>query len=258
MKLSSFIKSARQRENPWTPVAVILAIGLAVGGFFIGDGIYQSLARRTVTVKGLAERDAVADMAIWNINISKVGGDLADLQKQVDSDIAKIKTFLKNAGFSDTEIQNTRVQVRDNFAGYSPVELKENIQSGKNQGRYVIETGVMVRSSNVNLVDSLSRQMGELVRQGITIKEDYQGPIYIFNGLNDIKIPMIQQATINATEAGRQFAKDAGARLGRIQTANQGVFSIESRDPTGPWSNDEKQSIYKKIRVVSTVTFYLR
>ena len=238
--------------------AIVLALGLAAGGFFIGNGVYDAFARRTVTVKGLVERDAAADMATWNINFSKVGGDLAMLQTAVDEDIIKIKEFLKNAGFSDEEIQNTRVQVRDNFAGYSPMELKENIQSDRNQSRYVIETGVMVRSENVELVDRASRRMGELVRQGITIKEDYAGPIYVFNGLNDIKISMIEQATRNAADAGRQFAKDAGAKLGKIQSANQGVFSIESRDPTSSWGNDEKQSIHKKIRVVSTVTFYLR
>lgn len=256
MKTPEFIKNIK---NPGLAVAAgIIASGLAVGGYFIGGGIYDALAKRTVTVKGLAERDAVADMAIWNISISKVGGDLAAMQNAIDSDIAKIKAFLKTAGFADDEIQNTRVQVRDNFAGYSPVEMKEQNASGRNAGRYVIETGVMVRSENVALVDALSRRMGDLVRQGITIKEDYAGPVYVFNGLNDIKIPMIEQATKNAREAGHQFAKDAGARLGKIQSANQGVFSIESRDPTGTWSSDEKQSINKKIRVVSTVTFYLK
>jgi hypothetical protein len=107
-------------------------------------------------------------------------------------------------------------------------------------------------------VDAASRRMGDLVRQGVAITEDYAGPTYIFNGLNDIKISMIEQATKNATDAGRQFAKDANAKLGKIMSANQGIFSIEARDPLDRWSNDEKQSINKKVRVVSTVTFYLR
>lgn len=231
--------------------AIIVALGLSVGGYFIGNGVYQSFARRTVSVKGLAEQDVVADLAIWNINISKVGSDLAALQTGVDSDIEKIKTFLTGAGFSPDEIQNRRIQIRDKSAGYGGEQTAAD-------SRFVIETGVSVRSSNVMLVDKVSRQLGELVRQGITISEDYAGPIYIFNGLNDIKIPMIAQATRNAKDAGEQFAKDAGTTLGNIQTANQGVFSIESRDPTDQWSSDEKQSIYKKVRVVSTISFYLR
>ena len=247
-------RARAERENPWVAAAVLLAIGIAIGGYFIGDGFYKSAGRQTVTVKGLAEMDVLADTAVWNINISRVGGDLAAVQKSVDSDIAKIKDFLMSAGFSDDEIQNRRIQVRDKFAGYSDAELR----SKQNEGRYVIETGVMVRSENVNLVDSVSRRLGELVAQGITITEDYSGPMYIFNGLNDIKIQMIEEATRNARDAGGQFAKDAGATLGRIKTANQGVFSVESRDPTDRWSNDEKQSIQKRVRVVSTITFFLK
>lgn len=232
----------------------VLALGVALGGFFVGDGIYRAMSGRTVTVKGLAERDVVADTAVWNIKINAVGGDLAELQRRIDSNIIEIRAFLVEAGFVPDDIQNLRVQVRDKYAGYSDAELKNQ----NNDGRYVIETGVMIRSHNVALVDAVSRRMGELVRRGITITEDYAGPIYIFNGLNDIKISMIEQATKNATAAGEQFAKDADARLGKIKNANQGVFSIESRDPTDSWSSNERQAINKKVRVVATITFYLK
>lgn len=248
MKIGNKLKSV---SGLWLSV---LAIGVALGGFFIGDGIYRAMSGRTVTVKGLAERDVVADIAVWNIKINGVGGDLTVLQQEIDNDISEIHAFLTDAGFSSSDIQNLRVQVRDKYAGYSDAELKNQ----QNDGRYVIETGVMVRSHNVELVDSVSRQMGELVRRGITVTEDYSGPIYIFNGLNDIKISMIEQATKNATAAGQQFAKDADAKLGKIKSANQGVFSIESRDPTDSWSSNERQAINKKVRVVATITFYLK
>lgn len=248
MKLTNKLKSI---PGVWLAV---LAIGVALGGFFIGDGIYRAMSGRTVTVKGLAERDVVADTAVWNIKINGVGGDLAVLQSQIDNDIAEIHSFLIEAGFDASDIQNLRVHVRDKYAGYSDAELK----SQNNDGRYVIDTGVMVRSHNVELVDAVSRRMGELVRRGITVTEDYSGPIYIFNGLNDIKISMIEQATKNATSAGEQFAKDADAKLGKIKSANQGVFSIEARDPTDSWSSNERQAINKKVRVVATITFYLK
>lgn len=248
MKIGNKLKST---PGIWVSV---LAIGIALGGYFIGNGVYRAMSGRTVTVKGLAERDVVADTAVWNIKINGVGGDLGILQQEIDTDIAQIHAFLIDAGFSPNDIQNMRVQVRDKYAGYSDAELRAQ----NNDGRYVIDTGVMVRSHNVNLVDSVSRRMGELVRRGITVTEDYAGPIYIFNGLNDIKISMIEQATKNATAAGEQFAKDADAKLGKIKSANQGVFSIESRDPTDTWSSNERQAINKKVRVVATITFYLK
>ena len=67
-----------------------------------------------------------------------------------------------------------------------------------------------------------------------------------------------QGPLLEATAAGEQFAKDADARLGKIKSANQGVFSIESRDPTDSWSSNERQAINKKVRVVATITFYLK
>ena len=63
---------------------------------------------------------------------------------------------------------------------------------------------------------------------------------------------------VGDTKGNVIFAKDADTTLGKIYTANQGVFSIESRDPIDNWSNNEKQSIDKKVRVVSTITFYLK
>lgn len=232
----------------------ILALGVALAGFFVGNGVYKSVATRTVTVKGAAEMDVVADTAIWSIKFNRVGYDLAKVQVDIDNDIEKTRKFLTDNGFQETELQNLRVQVRDKYAGYTEAEKKVQ----ENTDRFVIETGVMVRTNNVNLVDSASRKMGELVRQGVTVIEDYAGPIYSFNGLNTIKIKMIEEATKNATSAGEQFAKDADATLGKIKSANQGVFSITARDPIDAWSDNEKQSINKKVRVVSTITFYLK
>jgi len=248
------MKISEKFKNLPTIWVVILAFGVALGGFFIGNGVYKSLARRTVTVKGLAEMDVVADTAIWNIKFSRVGGDLIKVQASIDGDIQKTRDFLINNGFEENELQNMRITVRDKFAGYSEAQRKDQ----DSNDRYVIETGVMVRSNSVNLVDSVSRKMGDLVRQGVTVTEDYAGPIYTFNGLNDIKIKMIESATKNATAAGEQFAKDANAKLGKIQSANQGLFTVTARDQTDAWSDNEKQSINKRVRVVSTITFYLR
>ena len=248
------MKISEKLKNMPTLWVIILAFGVALGGFFIGNGIYKSMARRTVTVKGLAEMDVVADTAIWNIKFNRVGGDLATVQNAIDEDIKKTRSFLMENGFKDGEIQNLRVQVLDKFACYSEAERRDQ----QSNDRYVIETGVMVRSNSVNLIDSVSRKMGDLVRQGVTVTEDYAGPIYVFNGLNDIKIKMIEMATKNATAAGEQFAKDANARLGKIQSANQGVFSITARDQVDAWSDNEKQAINKRVRVVTTITFYLR
>jgi hypothetical protein len=71
-----------------------------------------------------------------------------------------------------------------------------------------------------------------------------------YEGLNAIKPQMIEEATKNAREAAEKFAKDSDSRIGKIKTANQGTFTIENRDSNTPY--------IKKIRVVTSVTYYLK
>jgi hypothetical protein len=60
---------------------------------------------------------------------------------------------------------------------------------------------------------------------------------------------MIEEATNSAREAAEKFAKDSDSRLGKIKTANQGTFTITDRDSNTPH--------IKKVRVVTSVTYYL-
>jgi hypothetical protein len=46
-----------------------------------------------------------------------------------------------------------------------------------------------------------------------------------------------------------RFAKDSDSKLGKIRHARQGQFSINNRDSNTPY--------IKKVRVVSTVEYYL-
>ena len=60
---------------------------------------------------------------------------------------------------------------------------------------------------------------------------------------------MIEEATRNAREVAEKFASDSKSSLGKIKDASQGQFTIENRDKNNPH--------IKKVRVVSTVTYYL-
>lgn len=111
----------------------------------------------------------------------------------------------------------------------------------------------MVRSTDVDRVQTTSRALNELVRQGVVL-QDYAGPSYIFSKLNDVRPAMIAEATASARTGAEQFAKDSGAPLGPIRQANQGSFQILARDEIG----DESQSPDKKVRVVTTISYRLR
>ena len=242
---------------------VVLATAIASVAFvlaftILGLSLEKSFFVRTLTVKGLSERTVKADFAIWNIDIVKVGGDIINVQKALDKDIQIIKKFLIMSGFKDEEIENSNISVRDKFAGYDYAQLKEaNAVKERKNERYVIKSGVVVKSSNVDLIEKVYRSTGNLVKKGITLSDSYSGPSYLFKGFNKIKNDMLQDATKNALITAKQFAKDAGDSIKCIKNANQGVFSISPQNAFDDWEN-ERNYIMKEIRVVTTITYILK
>ena len=229
----------------------ILAIGIAMGGFFPGYYYYQSqIGNRTVTVKGLAEMNVKADLAIWKIKFKTTGNDLPLLQQKMTSDLSLIQDYLTKQGFQPTEVIIGRMNTNDLMTNpYRDAKAADS--------RYILDQSVTVRSQNVDLTESALREIGSLVAQGVIFdNQEYNAPIsYLFTGLNQIKPQMLEQATQNARQAAEEFAKSSGSSVGKIKNANQGVFSILPREQAQGIS--EAEQIEKTVRVVSTIVYYL-
>ena len=229
--------------------ALLIALGLVGAGWLVGEGIIEGRrADSHVQVKGLAERDVKADLALWPIKFQVTGNDLAQIQARIETDLQTVQQFLRDSGFTEEEIQRQSLQIQDFGAGYGGNRPEE---------RYGVSQSVLVRSEKVDQVEGVSRRLGELVAQGIVLQQDWNatGPTYVFTRLNEIKPDMLAEATASAREAANQFAEDAAAELGGIRDANQGVFVILPRDDV-PGSSEQAQ-IFKTVRVVSTITYSL-
>lgn len=233
------------RDTPtrrWLASAGIIAIGLVVGGFVLGDGLVRmKAAERSVTVRGLAERDVTADLAVWTISYSASATDLQTAQASVDRDSGAIRRFFADLGFPAGELTPAGI----NVSSYTD----EGVTYFTVRQRYVLRTKDIAR------VQRAARRQAELVRGGVVL-EDGSGVTYTFTKLNTVKPAMVAEATKDARASAEQFAKDSGADVGAILGATQGYFSIDARDgETGGWGAGDTP--FKKVRVVTTVDFAL-
>jgi len=221
--------------NFWGLLALGICIILAVGKF--------TGTKRIVNVKGLATQEVMADHVIWPLVIKDVDNDLVSLNATLERKAQEVVKFLKDNGINESEITISAPSVYDRKANsYSDERIST---------RYQMQQVVTVSSANVELVRTLESKQGELLKKGIAITNDYEYSVqYDFNGLNELKPQMVEVATRNAREVAQKFADDSGSRLGKIQTASQGQFSIYDRDSNTPW--------IKIVRVVTSVTYYLR
>ncbi len=229
--------------------SVVLAVGIAVGGKFVGDGFRDGRADdRYVTVKGVAERDVTADLAVWPVRITETGDDLGAAQSRLEQSVDALIVFLIGEGLSQAAIDRGRVEVTDLLAqSYRP--------DGVDKARYILAQTVTIRTEDVAGVAAASARIGELVKMGVAFA-DTGGPAYAFTRLNDIKPDMIAEATRAARQGAERFAADSASTVGAIRRANQGVFTIGPRTAVA-YSNPDG-AIEKRVRVVSTIDFFLK
>lgn len=232
--------------------AAILALGLVLAGHGVGRGLARfRAADRFVNVKGLAEREALADVALWPLRFSATNDDLAVAQGRIQRGKEAILAFLQRHGIDASQVELQNLEVTDILA--NPYR-----GSGPIESRFIIRQTLMVRSNAPETVEAAAQAVGELVEAGVVLTSEggpTLGPTYIFTKLNDLKPEMIKEATANARRAAEQFASDWGSRLGAIRTANQGTFVILPRDQA-PGVSEEGQR-RKIVRVVSTIEFML-
>lgn len=238
------LNSGKSSENVrWMGTAAILSLGLVFGGYLLGNGLLRAKeAERTVTVRGLAERDVTADLATWTIAYSASSPSLTDAQAKVRRDTRAIEEFFAGLGFPDDALQPTGANVSSHTDRNGVL-------------RYTVRQRMALRSSDIALAQRAVAQQFDLVERGVLLEEG-SGMAYTFTGLNAIKPEMVAEATRDARAAAEQFAQDSGAGVGEIRNATQGYFSITARDgESGGWGVSDTP--FKKVRVVTTVHFAL-
>ncbi|NTW10762.1 MAG: SIMPL domain-containing protein [Chlorobiaceae bacterium] len=236
-------------ENKRTHEAFILGaflcFGLVVAAFLLSQSFTRFKAlERTVSVKGLSERDVPADIAIWPVKFEVASDDLQSLVSSIEEKNAVVLGFLRKNGFDEKDISVSAPSITDRQA-------QNFSDANRFSMRYAGSSTISVYTKNVDLVRETIKKLVDLGKLGIAISgQNYESKTeFLYTGLNSLKPSMIEEATNNARMVAQKFATDSKSRLGKIKSAAQGQFTIEDRDSNTPY--------IKKVRVVSTLEYYL-
>ena len=195
-----------------------------LGMIILGVSLYATVGNfksydRCVTVKGLCEKEVMADKVIWPIVYKQGGNELGRLYNTVQDMNNTIIEFLHEAGVTDDEITVNSPSILD---------TRTNLYSDRKDYIYIVTAGVTVCSDKVDLVVKLQTQQAKLYEKGIPV------------GMEDNW----------AYPTTYSFTKDSKSKLGKIKTATQGQFSVSDRDNNTPY--------IKNVRVVTNVVYYLK
>lgn len=226
-------------------IVIAAAVSVIASACILAFGL-STVARpdRTVTVRGLAEKEVDADIAVWPLSFTLGGNDLAVLQKNVMTAVDSVKAYLAEYGLDGSDYTVQAPSITDN-------SVNPYIDRNADRYTYLAKNVILVRSSKVDKVKAAHADSLKLMGNGIAVSQDYDSKIsYEFTGLNEIKPAMIVEATQNARLAAEQFARDSGSKVGKIKRATQGLFSIDNLAV----GLEEK----KNVRVVTTVEYLIK
>ena len=142
--------------------SAIIALGLAVCGISLPIAVkeYRALDR-TVTVKGLCEREGAADKAIWPITFRNMDNEsITSLTRKIDNDKKLILDFLTREGIGEDEITINAPVISDKLSMSYGVDRAY---------RFVSKSVITVCTSKVDKVLELNTKISELLKSGVLI-----------------------------------------------------------------------------------------
>src|SRR5262245_14500365 len=114
MRLSYTGDGGRRMASFERGSAGLLAVAIVIGGWFVGQGFAKGRARdRFVAVKGVAEREVKADLALWPLQLASTDDDLSRAQTRLNDNVQKVYKFLEANGIDASHVQLQGIRVTD-------------------------------------------------------------------------------------------------------------------------------------------------
>ncbi len=235
-------------KNYFVPAIAALA---AIVCFFIFSNAYKYKFKNseTISVTGLAEKDFISDQIVWTGNYSRKMMDLKSAYALVKEDEGKIRIYLKEKGIAETEMIFSAVTIDKEYNTKYDADGK---QTGSEFTGYNLKQDVTVDSKNIEKVEKISREVTELIQNGIEFNSS--SPSYYYTKLSELKVDLLAKASADARQRAETIAKNSGSSLGKIKKATMGVFQITGKNANEDYSYGGAFNTSSKNKTASITT----
>ena len=246
-------------------VAAIFALGAIISSVIWTRALIRAHSgEELIRVIGSARKPIHSDLIIWNGQISESAPNIALGYANLQKKMTAVQQFFVSKGIAAKEITPFEIGVETLYEkpktviGANGVVITQPQSAIRPVSAYRMTQSLQIRSSNVDLVENVSRQSSELLSKGVVLTS--QAPIYLYTQMSALKVTMQAEAARDALNRATQIANNAGCRLGDVRYARMGVPSItpyydKSEDDGGV---DDTTSLDKKITAVVTVGYSIR
>jgi len=231
----------------------VLGVAIALGGAFASQSLARALVamrqQSTISVKGSASLDVRSDLASWSAQVTATGATREEAYLRLRESVERVERAVRARGFGADECVVSAAAVgrvmRRNEKGNETNEVE----------RYDLRQEVSVRSGKVEAVESIAREVTDLIRDGVSVSSEQ--PVYTVGSIEEHKMRLLDEATRNAMERARTLAGSSGSTVGALRNASQGVVQVLARGAVdgGEWGQYDTSTIEKTMRVVVSLEY---
>ena len=209
---------------------IISAVTVLLAALILSSAYkYKYKQNEIITVTGLAEKDFESDQIVWSGSYSRKSMDLKLAYSLLKQDEKDLRDYFSSKGIKENEIVFSAVSIDKEFT--SRYNQDGNITGNEFSG-YKLTQIVTIDSKDLEKVEKTSREVTELIQQGIEFNSST--PSYYYSKLSELKIDLLAKASADAKLRAETIAKNSGSSLGVIKNASMGIFQI-----TGKNSNED-------------------
>jgi hypothetical protein len=237
-------------------IAVLASLSLVASTWILGDKIVRVMqireSDRTVTVTGSAKIRVRSDLVIWRATVSSRGANLAEAWSSLSKSTPRVRQFLVDHQVPEKQIVINAVDTEELYA-----RTEEGIEIPEQVIGYKLFQTVDVTSGDLDRITEVSRQVTELIEQGIEIESD--PPSYLYTGLAELKIRLVSAAAQDARTRAEQMVKANHSRILGLASARMGVVQINAANETQvSWDGvNDIASIDKDAFVAVSAVYYV-
>ncbi len=230
----------------------LIAISVVLAAWLLGSSyMNRNRTQQSISVTGLGEKDFTSNLIVWNGSFSKRNSVLKDAYAELDADRETIKKYLISKGVKLSEMVFSSISISKEYS--RSYDNYGNMTSSVFSG-YNLTQNVTIESFAVDNIESISRQVSELINSGVEFYSE--SPQYYYTKLAELKVEMIAAATKDANTRAEKIAANAGSSLGKLKNASMGVFQIVAQNSSEEYSWGGSFNISSK-RKTATITVKL-
>lgn len=232
-------------------LGICIAVATIISSVILSQGFLKvkKFTEEVIDVTGSAQRGITSDYVAWKGSFSVREVSLPATYKKLNEDLSKVKKYLLSKGVNEKEIVISQISTSTIYKKNAEGESTNEIEL------YHLNQGVEVCSKDVERVTEVSREITELINEGVEF--DSGAPKYFYTKLDDLKVEMLARASENAKLRAENMARATGNKVGLMRSARMGVFQITPINSTevSNWGVNDTSSLEKKVTAVVTVSF---